>query len=107
MLVMTTLFALQNHFTCNLTICLFLQFEDIRQFTNLNTIVFGGTIISNVNTVDCNSGSSWNYRSNFGGSTGSPTDHNLGHSSWGVADTAYSTYNASFGLTAMNNKITL
>jgi len=69
--------------------------------------VFGGTIISDAATVDGNSGSSWNYGSNFGGGTGSPTDHNLGGSSWGVADTAYSTYDASFGLTAMNDKITL
>ena len=39
--------------------------------------------------------------------TGStPTDHTA-FGSWGVADTAYSTYDASNGLTTANNKIEL
>ena len=36
----------------------------------------------------------------------SPTDHTI-FGSWGVADTAYSTYDASNGLTTANNKIEL
>jgi hypothetical protein len=87
--------------------CLFsAQFADVLHFTQMSTIVFGGTIISDATDVDGNTGSTWNYGQNFGGGTGSPTDHTW-PGSWGVADTAYSTYDSSNALTTMNGNITL
>ena len=74
--------------------------------------MFGGTVISDATNVDGNTGSTWNYGASasndyMGLETGSsPTDHTI-FGSWGVADTAYSTYDASNGLTAANNKIEL
>merc|ERR1712216_777753 len=88
------------------------MFEDIRQFQDLSVIVFGGTVISDATNVDGNTGSTWNYGASatndfMGLETGStPTDHTA-FGSWGVADTAYSTYDASNGLTTANNKIEL
>ena len=82
------------------------QFQDIRQFQELSVIVFGGTVISDATDVDGNTGSTWNYGSNFGGGTGSPTDHSW-PGTWGVVDTAYSTYDTSYGLTTQNANIAL
>ena len=58
-------------------------------------------------------GSAWNYGSNFGGGTGSPTVHSDTKASggmfgtYGVVDTAYSTIDASKAVTAMNSKVAL
>ena len=62
------------------------------------------TTISDAN--DGNTGSTWNYGQNFGGGTGSPTDHTW-PGTWGVADTAYSTYDTSHGLDTMGANIAL
>ena len=56
--------------------------------------------------MDGNTGSTWNYGQNFGGGTNSPTDHTW-PGTWGVADTAYSTYDTSWGLTTANANISL
>ena len=56
--------------------------------------------------MDGNTGSTWNYGQNFGGGTNSPTDHTW-PGTWGVADTAYSTYDSSWGLTTLNANISL
>lgn len=84
-----------------------LQFQDIRLFSDLSTITFGGTIISDATDVDGNTGSTWNYGSNFGGKAATnPTDHSW-PGSWGVADTAYSTYDTDNALTGMNANISM
>jgi hypothetical protein len=76
-------------------------------FQDLSVIVFGGTIISDATDVDGNTGSTWNYGQNFGGhATTSPTDHTW-PGSWGIADTAYSTYSTANALTTMGGNITL
>jgi hypothetical protein len=59
-------------------------------------------------------GSTWNYGSNFGGGTGSPTVHSDTSASggmfgsWGVVDTTYSAIDdTTKAVTGMNTKITL
>ena len=83
------------------------QFQDIRQFQDLSVIVFGGSIISTATDVDGNTGATWNYGQNFGGhATKNPTDHTW-PGTWGVVDTAYSTYGTDFALTTMGGNIAL
>ena len=88
-----------------------------------STIEFGATILSDAQDVDGNTGAIWNYGANFGGGAWTPhdddpnvriytwpTEHDGGvgmFGVWGVADTAYSTYDAAHQLTTRDRHIGL
>lgn len=85
---------------------------------SLSVITFGGTIISDATDVDGNTGSTWNYGasatndfSGFNSSQDAKAKHG-GEAegmfgTWGVADTAYSTYNDDKSLNTLNANIAL
>mmetsp|Transcript_64803 Transcript_64803/g.104897 ORF Transcript_64803/g.104897 Transcript_64803/m.104897 type:complete len:100 (-) Transcript_64803:113-412(-) len=56
-------------------LCSIWQFADIQSLTALYSTSWPGVDISNDASAAGNLGSSWNYGSNFGGGTGSPTVH--------------------------------
>ena len=82
-------------------------------FTGLSVVTFGGSVISDDSGNDGNEGAVWNYGSNFGGGSGSPSIHSDSKASggmfgsYGVVDSAYSTIDGTKSVVDLNSKISL
>ena len=90
-------------------ICCFMR----RSFISLSVITFGGSVISDASGNDGNQGGAWNYRSNFGGGSGSASMHGDSSASggmfgsYGVVDSAYSAIDSTKTVTDLNSKISM